>query len=171
MTVGRVAGAVAAVAMLVAGCGDDGPDAGGLALATGTTDVPRTVEIAMVDLAYAPTAVSVRSGETVEFVFVNDGAVRHEAIFGNETEQAEHGALMRQSDGSDMDGMDMGGETDAAGEPVHDGAVAPLVIEPGASETVIVTFDDDNTSSTVIGCHEPGHWEAGMRVDVSIVTA
>lgn len=31
-----------------------------------------------------------------------------------------------------------------------------------------MTFDEKDMSSTIIGCHVPGHWEAGMRVDVAV---
>lgn len=174
----RVGAAVAAVAVLVAACGDDGPDAAGVGVAAqaGTAESPRTIEIAMVDIGYAPAAVSVQAGETVRFRFTNDGAVRHEATFGDEAEQEEHGALMRESE--DMGGMDMGG-ADMDGAEADDMVESgeghdeppPLVLEPGESGEVIVTFDDPDTSSTIIGCHEPGHWEAGMREDVTVVTA
>ena len=170
-------GLVAALAVLVAGCGDDGPVNNGIAIATnvGTPDSPRTIEIAMVDIAFQPTAVTVQAGETVRFVFTNDGAVEHEATFGDETEQEAHAAEMREAEGMDMggmdtDGMDMHGTNDP-GDDGHGDEVAPLVLEPGASEDVIMTFDDPDVSSTIIGCHVPGHWEAGMRVDVTVATA
>ncbi len=165
-------GLVAALAVLVAGCGDDGPVSNGIAIATneGTPDSPRTIEIAMVDIAFQPTAVTVQAGETVRFVFTNDGTLEHEATFGDETEQEEHAAEMREAEGMDMDGMDMHG-TNEPGDDGHGDEVSPLVLEPGASGDVIMTFDDPDVPSTIIGCHVPGHWEAGMRVDVTIATA
>ena len=174
----RVLGVVAALAVGVSACGDDGPAAGGVGAATpaGTPDNPRTIEIAMVDIAFEPAAIEVRSGETVRFHFTNEGAVEHEATFGDETEQEEHAAEMREAE--DMDGShgDEAGHDDETGDEDHgdddhgDG-VAPLVLEPGASGEVLVTFDDPDVSSTIIGCHVPGHWEAGMRLDVSIASA
>lgn len=103
----RVAGVVAAMAVLVAACGDDGPVAKGSGIGSpvGTPESPRTIEIAMVDIAFEPTDVTVEAGETVRFIFTNDGAIEHEATFGDEAEQEEHAAEMREAEGIDMDEM------------------------------------------------------------------
>ena len=166
----RLAGVVAAMAVLVSACGDDGPGTSGGAIATpaGTPENPRTIEIAMVDIAFEPADIAVQSGETVRFLFTNEGVAKHEATFGDEAEQEEHAAEMREVEDMDTDtDMDMDGP-----EAEHDDdEVAPLVLEPGASGEVIVTFDDPDVSSTIIGCHVPGHWEAGMRLDVSVTSA
>lgn len=152
----------------------------------GTPESPRTIEVAMVDVAFEPSALTVQAGETVRFVFVNDGVVEHEATFGDEDEQQEHAAAMRESEGMDMDSMGdadhadeagRDGEADHADETGHDGdaghagEAAPLVLEPGDSGEVTMSFDDPGMTSTIIGCHVPGHWEAGMRLDVNVVSA
>ncbi len=148
--------AIAAIAVLVtAACGSDSPDAGGsVAGGPGTPESPRVVEIEMLDIAFEPTAIEVTAGETVTFEFVNNGKIQHEAIFGDEAEQIAHGeemaAMATDADHADMD-MDMD----------HD-----VVLEPGASGEFTMTFGEPG--STMIGCHEPGHWEAGMVVDVTI---
>jgi len=128
----------------------------------------------MVDVAFEPSALTVQAGETVRFVFVNDGVVAHEATFGDEDEQQEHAAAMRESEGMDMDGMgdaDHADETGHDGDAGHAGEAAPLVLEPGDSGEVTMSFDDPGMTSTIIGCHVPGHWEAGMRLDVNVVSA
>jgi uncharacterized cupredoxin-like copper-binding protein len=188
----RITGVVAAMAVLIAACGDDGPDTAGVGTAAraGTSESPRTIDIAMVDIAFEPTAVTVQAGETVRFLFTNEGAVRHEATFGDEAEQEEHGALMGEAGG--MEGMDMDGADpddmddtdesgaghddsesgdDGSGDGGHGDEAPPLVLEPGETGEVIMSFDAPDGSSTIIGCHEPGHWEAGMRVDVTVATA
>ena len=127
----------------------------------------------MVDIAFEPTALSIRAGETVKFVFTNEGAAEHEATFGDEAEQEEHATAMREAEGMDMDEAEEGHGDDEATDDGHDeqDEIAPLVLEPGASGEVVVTFDDPEVMSTIIGCHIPGHWEAGMRMDVSVDTA
>jgi uncharacterized cupredoxin-like copper-binding protein len=175
---------VAALLVLATACGTDGPnrpltwppDASGgseIAASAGTPESPRTIEVAMVDIAFEPTALSVRAGETVKFVFTNDGAAKHEATFGDEAEQEEHATAMREAEGMDMDEAETGHGDGEATDDGHDeqDEIAPLVLEPGASGEVIVTFDDPDVTSTIIGCHVPGHWEAGMRMDVTFDAA
>lgn len=190
--------AVVSLAGILAACGDDGPGSGASVGSPGTPESPRTIEVAMVDVAFEPSAVTVQAGETVRFVFVNDGVVEHEATFGDEDEQLEHAAAMRKAEGMDMDSMgdadhpdetghaddadhadeaDHADDTDHADETGHDGGdghagvAAPLVLEPGESGEVTMSFDDPGITSTIIGCHVPGHWEAGMRLDVNVLSA
>ena len=170
------AGMVGALLVLAAACGADGPDGsgdGGIAAPAGTPESPRTIEVAMVDIAFEPTALSVQAGETVKFVFTNEGAIEHEATFGDEAEQEEHATEMREAEGMEMDEAEAGHDDGEATDDGHDeeGAIAPLVLEAGASGEVVVTFDDPDVMSTIIGCHIPGHWEAGMRMDVSVDAA
>jgi uncharacterized cupredoxin-like copper-binding protein len=166
---------VVALAVLAAGCGADGPEAGGIAAPAGTPESPRTIEVAMVDIAFEPTALSIQAGETVKFVFTNTGAAEHEATFGDEAEQEEHATAMREAEGMNMAEAEAEAGHDEA-EATDDGhdeqdEIAPLVLEPGASGEVVVTFDDPEVMNTIIGCHIPGHWEAGMRMDISVDTA
>lgn len=150
----RLPVAIVALGFLMTACGADSPDAGGPGAGSppGTDGSPRVVEIEMLDIAFDPASLDVTAGETVTFKFVNNGKIKHEAIFGDESEQIEHGEEMAAMD-MDDDHADMDME--------HD-----VVLEPGASGEFTMTFDEPG--STMIGCHEPGHWEAGMRVDVTI---
>lgn len=98
-------------------------------------------------------------------MFTNSGTVRHEAIFGDEAAQEAHADQM-----VDMGGMEMSGDSTmpvgTAGMDTADTDGDPL-LEPDTAAEVTMTFDEPG--STIIGCHEPGHWEAGMRVDVTVV--
>jgi uncharacterized cupredoxin-like copper-binding protein len=171
----RVIAAVAAVGLTISACGADDNDASDQVTRTddsatgGPGQVQEdVVDIEMVDIAFEPTAVEVKAGEPVTFKFTNNGAVQHEAIFGDESEQEAHAEEMAA-----MDGMDMGDEQmDMDGDGTMDMPTSDMdgdfVLEPGTSGEVTMTFDE--AGSTIIGCHEPGHWEAGMRVEVTITT-
>ncbi len=150
----RTIALVAASAVIFAACGSDGDDTVGV-----PGDQPRTIEVAMTDMAFSPNEIDVAAGETVTFVFRNDGAVRHEAVFGNLAEQEAHHAEMAEMGGS-HDAMDMGSMPHDQMTELHS-----VMVEPGESIEMTHTFD---AASTMVGCHEPGHWEAGMKLDIDV---
>jgi len=135
---------IAIVALLAAACGGD-EDTASPAGDTAT----RSVEITMTDIAFEPTSVEVEAGETVRFVFTNAGEVDHDAFIGDGAAQAEHEAAARDAHG----GHD-GGDADA------------ITVAPGDIGELTHTFGDAGTLE--IGCHEPGHYAAGMRIDVTV---
>ena len=119
----------------------------------GTATPSRDIEIEMSDYRYAPAAISVAKGETVRFRFTNKGKILHEAFFGTSVEQQEHATMMKAMAGSgDAMHMDHGAEA--------------LPVNAGASGELVQTFDTAGTFE--IGCHQPGHWEAGMRATISV---
>lgn len=159
---------VAAVAIVisVAACGGNDADDGS-GLSGGDTDAStspegvRTVEVAMVDNEFDPDRVAVAPGETVRFVFTNEGEVTHDAVVGDEAAQAEHEDEMRAVEDDAGGGMDHG--ADAEGD---EGAIT---VEPGEAGELTHTFAAGD--ALLIGCHEPGHYDAGMRIDVEVTEA
>jgi uncharacterized cupredoxin-like copper-binding protein len=137
----------AVLAASLAGCGTSSTRR-----AAGQAPASRIVDVSMRDTAYDPTSVSVTAGEKVTFVFHNTGTVVHDAFLGSEGAQAEHEREMREPMGA-MDGMH------------HDDPSATSVA-PGQTATLTHTFT--KTEKTIIGCHEPGHYEAGMRLMVTV---
>lgn len=133
--------AVLASALLVVACGEDdsAPSAAGGA---------RTIEVEMQDLAFSPTEIEADVGETIRLAFENTGKVVHEAYIGDAAAQADHAAEMDEMD--EMDGMD------------HDEA---LVLEPGERGELTYTVGEGPVQ---IGCHQPGHFEAGMVLDIDV---
>lgn len=113
------------------------------------------VEIEMVDVAFAPTAITVPAGEPVRFVFHNTGTAVHEAVIGDEHVQSEHEEAMQAGEG----------HGDAHGDE-HHGAIPSISLDPGEQGELVHTFDAAGT--TLIGCHVPGHYAAGMVVEVQI---
>jgi uncharacterized cupredoxin-like copper-binding protein len=57
----------------------------------------------------------------------------------------------------------------ADGELCAGGIPAAVTIEPG--ETVSVLARLDEPGETLIGCHQPGHWQAGMLGTITVVDA
>lgn len=129
--------------VLLAACGaDDGStDAG----AGSTAD--RTIDVEMRDIAYSPTTLDVRTGETVRFNFKNTGQVEHDAFIGDQAAQEAHEKEMRE-------GHDHGKTANA------------VSVKPGKSASLTHTFD--KAGQVIIGCHEPGHYVGGMRITVNV---
>jgi uncharacterized cupredoxin-like copper-binding protein len=134
-----------AVLLLVASCGSDDDSASS---PSGDSSA-RTVEIEMRDIEFSPTTVDVEEGETIRFLFRNTGEVAHEAYIGDAAAPEEHADEMES-----MGGMDHGGDAEV------------LTVEPGDSGELLYTFDE--AGPVQIGCHEPGHYEAGMVIDVEV---
>ena len=143
------------VALLGAACGgDDGGEADG-GLSTGG-DGERTVQVDMVDSAFGPDTLEVDQGDTVRFEFTNTGEIRHDAFIGDADAQQDHEREMREAEDAD-DGMEGMGDEDHG-----DG----ITLEPGESGELTYTFDRAGTIE--IGCHQPGHYDAGMKVNVTV---
>lgn len=136
---------VAAVGLTA--CGSSGVTAG-------TKAAPRSVKIEMRDIAFSPTSVDVQAGETVRFVFTNSGAATHDAFIGDKAAQAGHEMEMRQMAGMGDNGHDPMGEKGAT------------TVKPGKSGEITYTFGA--SSPLLIGCHEEGHYAAGMQAIINM---
>lgn len=138
--------AVAAAALLaVAACGggDDYSD---------DRDPPvRVVEITMTDIAFSPATLTAKVGEMVTYRFRNDGKLAHDAYFGDAKAQADHEKEMRADGGGHAHGA---GDKDA------------ITVEAGKTGELRHRFDQPGTFE--IGCHQPGHYGAGMKVTVTV---
>jgi uncharacterized cupredoxin-like copper-binding protein len=162
--------AIAVIATPLAACGGTDDDTAGSTAAGATTDRPsadgRTVTVTMTDNAFEPSELTVDPGETVTFELVNDGQVTHEAYLGSEEDQANHAAEMAGTDtehSMDMGNDQMGDEHSGHGD-MDDGHL--VVVEPGERASLTETFDEPGT--VVLGCHQPGHWESGMKATVTV---
>lgn len=110
-----------------------------------TGEVPVTMTDAM---RFEPASMTVKSGQPVTFVVRNAGLIVHEFFVGSEAGQIEHAAEMA------MGGMSHG----------HDRA---LSVPAGQTDTFTMTFAE--AGSLVVGCHQPGHYEAGMMGTLTVV--
>lgn len=140
---------MAALVTLVAACGGTGQSSSA-ADVDGTSSSSRTVEVAMEDIKFDPTSLTVKAGETIDFLFVNNGKVTHDAFIGDAAAQMDHDTEM-----ADMG--DMG---------THSMDEAAITVQPGDSGELSYTFDQPGTIQ--IGCHQPGHYAAGMKIDITV---
>jgi uncharacterized cupredoxin-like copper-binding protein len=157
----RLAGVVLVGAVLVA-CGDPGTTP---AITPGTADHPRDVVILAKDYTYVPAIVDLVPGESVVLQIVNGGLITHEVVIG----------------GMGVQGAWEAAEAATAGAPpgpTPQVSVAPdvaglrVVVGSGAHVDVPWTVPvgaADEPGGWVVGCHIPGHWEAGMQVPVRFV--
>lgn len=150
--------AAALVGLIATACGNgddpsmkmDGNMGGSTATTSAVAAPTRTINLAMVDIAYEPKTLSVQRGERIEFVFDNKGAIPHDAFIGDAAAQAEHEKEMRE----EMSGGDGMSDTPS------------ITVEPGKTGRLAYTFDKPGTLE--IGCHEPGHYAGGMKVIVTV---
>ena len=142
--------AATVAALSLTACGTDRTaDTGAVA------DRSTVIDVTMTDMAFTPTVVEVKTGDSVRFRFRNDGQVVHEAVIGDDAFQQEHAAEM----------VTMGSSADSMGHASGDQPAA-LVLRPG--ETGEMTYEANAAGRLLIGCHQPGHWEAGMKATIDI---
>ena len=109
-----------------------------------TGDVPVVMTDAM---RFVPDAITVKAGEPITFVVTNDGLIVHEFFGGTQDDQDVHAVEMAAG------GMSHG----------HDNAVS---VKPGGTASLTMTFV--KVGSLLVGCHEPGHYAAGMKATLTI---
>lgn len=138
---------IAALAVVLAACsggdeaGTPGTDAGGsVRTVTATLSDDMAIQVSASDFAV---------GETIRFEVTNSGAIPHEFYLGDAEAQEHHAEEM----------------ADADGEMMHDDEDG-IAVEPGATRTLEYTFQQ--AGEVLAGCHEPGHYEAGMVASMTV---
>ena len=127
-------------------------------VSSSAADVDRTVEVAMDEFSFEPGEFEAMAGETIEFVVSNLGVVEHEFRLSNEHRIEEHLAAGH----ADHDDQAAGGH--------HEGGDVILLVEPGETGSMIVTFGQDTTLYSEVACLIPGHYEAGMKAPMLLST-
>ena len=117
------------------------------------SEADRTIEVTVDnDLAFEPAEFEVAAGEVVTFRITNTGDVEHEFVLGDEQAQQQMADEMAE-------GGDDHGETGKMSNAVS--------IHPGEEAELTWRFPDQATT-VLVGCHVPGHYEAGMRGTVTV---
>ena len=112
--------------------------------AKGTKDKPRAITVVMVDNDFSEPIIGVSAGETVTFTFHNNGQVVHEGFVGPVAAQAARGTA-----------------SESGPEPT-----GGVLVRPGETGTLTYTFG--SVGQLILGCHLPGHYEAGMRSTINV---
>ena len=126
------------LASALVACGEKGE--------TGPGDSERTVRLTARYSKFEPAEFTFPAGTTVRFVITNEDPIEHEFILGDRAHQ-DH--------------------IENTAHPVHDGSV-PGEITIRAGETAETTYTFEEPGVVLIGCHEPGHWDYGMRGEVTV---
>jgi uncharacterized cupredoxin-like copper-binding protein len=114
-------------------------------------NVDRTIEIVMDDrMRFEPAIVTVTEGQTIRFVQRNAGAVMHEMVIGTRSELERHAEMMRKQPSMAHDEPYM----------VH--------VAPGKRGQLVWKFD--RMGDFEFACLIPGHFEAGMRGVIKVVS-
>jgi uncharacterized cupredoxin-like copper-binding protein len=114
--------------------------------------VGRSVAVAMGDdMRFSPAVLQVRAGETIRLALTNHGKIDHELVIGTPAELKDHAKAMQ------------------AGQSHDHGGGAALRLAPGATGELVVTFKD--AGPLEFACLIPGHFEAGMRGDITVAQA
>lgn len=114
-----------------------------------SANADRIIEIVTTnDLVFNPADLTVTAGETIKFRIVNDGTIIHDFTLGDEATQEEHEQEM-----AEMGGM------------AQDEANA-MVVAAGETKELTWTFTEPGT--VFIGCHQPGHYDAGMKGQITV---
>lgn len=119
-------------------------------------EADRTVEVAMNEFFFAPGEFEATAGETIEFVVTNLGVVEHEFRLSNGHRIEEHIAEGH----ADHEDASEGGH--------HEGGDVILLVEPGGTDSITVTFGEDATLYSEVACLIPGHYEAGMKAPMRL---
>lgn len=124
-------------------------EVGALGQPADAASADRTLHISAIDqLKFDPNGAQIKVGETVTFEIENTGTTDHEFVLGSPAYQAAHEQEMQAGH------MDMGDETNAVDVPA------------GATKSITWQFTEAGT--TQFGCHEPGHFAAGMVGDIIV---
>jgi len=113
--------------------------------------VKRTIHVGMSDaMRFTPEAIAVRRGETVKFVFRNDGQQLHEFVLGTRKELEAHAALMLKF--PDME---------------HD---EPYMAHVPAGKTAEIIWTFNRPGRFDFACLIAGHYQAGMAGRITVST-
>lgn len=133
----------------------------GMTPASSASPQPQRVTVVLTEYRFTPNAVTVRAGVPVELILVNNGKMEHEVQFYAVPKTIPHDWDEYAMANTLFRGM---GEIKVAYKDT--GAVAStalfeIAVDPGKTATVL--FTPAQKGIFEIGCHQPGHYEAGMK--------
>lgn len=115
--------------------------------------VDRTVRVTANHLSYDPDQLVVHQGETIRFVVTNASDLPHDFTLGPPEVQAAHRREMAEMMMQDNNSM-------------HHQDPNAVFLEPGETGELVWTFT--KAGSIEFACNVPGHYEAGMKGEVTV---
>ncbi len=113
--------------------------------------VTRTIDVDMNDdMAFIPSKISVREGETVRFNVKNSGKMRHEMVIGTMAELKEHAEMMRKNRGMKHD--------------------APYMAHVARGESGVITWQFTKTGTFHYACLIRDHFQRGMVGEILVTS-
>ena len=113
--------------------------------------VSKTIQVEMADtMRFTPDTLTVKTGDTVKFVVKNSGKQMHEMVLGTEKELKEHAALMLKF-------------------PTMEHA-EPYMAHVAAGKKEEIVWQFTKAGEYHFGCLIPGHYEAGMKGRIMVVS-
>jgi uncharacterized cupredoxin-like copper-binding protein len=113
----------------------------------------RDIRVGISGLHFVPDRFDVRVGETIRFLVSNPTNLPHELFIGTMAEQlAHHQEVMKQAPAEQAAMME------------HTGYGIYLM----AHDSGEFVYHFSHSGEVVMGCHVPGHWEAGMMAMVLV---
>jgi len=131
---------VALILVTLTACGTN--TNGSTGAGSGTTEV----KVELSEFAFLLPNSTFERGKTYRFIVTNTGKTEHELMI---TPRESHGM---------------------SSEHIHEESLATVHhLAPGATQTVEVTFPADAASEALeLSCRVPGHYEAGMKLPISL---
>jgi len=111
----------------------------------------RQIEVHLKDsmrFEFSPSLTTLKNGEAVTFLVINDGKIQHEFSIGTAAEQKSHMAMMKNTPNMAH----------------HDNTTVSLA--PG--ERAEMSWIFSGNEQVVFSCNIPGHFEAGMHHEANI---
>lgn len=161
-----VVAAAAAVSLSAAALADEGHAEGDAFGMPGDADaVTRTVVVTATEVAYDVEELTFETGETVEFVLVNEGEQNHELTIGDSETQLAHRHMMAEMTDMDHDHMSREEMGETKG---HDHTMAGNMVDTAPGETRSLVWQFTEPGVFEFACNYPGHAELGMMGTITV---
>jgi uncharacterized cupredoxin-like copper-binding protein len=116
---------------------------------------------------YQPASIMVRAGRRVTFAVHNAGKLPHEFILGDRATQLDHERQMQAAPPETGDTHTHAHMHDMAAMAAASPSGA-LTVPPGETRRLTWTFDKPGV--VLYGCHVLGHWAAGMKGTILVLS-
>lgn len=127
----------------------DGHNDSAIGQSGNAANVTRTINIDMSDnMRFSPDKLQVKAGDTIKFVVINSGNIKHEMVLGSDAQLKAHYAAMLKN--PEMEHADDN----------------QITLAPGKSGEIIWQFSQAGTVN--FACLQPGHYDAGMKGSVTV---